>query len=360
MKVKQKKIWVLLAMLLLFLTMVSCKSSGDSPEEVAKKWVETGLNQEMDSFMRLTCSADRDTVAESGFYKTLVGGLVSYFGIDVEMSSDLSDLEFTTIEKDEHSAIVDVNGTLFVSMGKMPMEIPLENEMLYLVKEEKDWRVCSSSNMNYFAEGISEPNNIDLLIDLPINKQGFYLVSKGNLLPLNYLESTEEISIVNFPKVNEAFPVVLLRTNDFAVAELQLVHLIAGVGFSAQETDQGIVVTKTYAPAIKMGLTRGDIILAVNNVDSNGDWSKVRGLISTELNQNVELRVLRGSQTLTLTGKTDAIVGNEKIPFDYNTTDNNYLQLFPRNSLVDGLYCYGFPYWSGGVTEPWCFAVDTH
>lgn len=139
---------ILLFFMILSLTVSSCSfMNRASPKQVAKEWMESGLNQDMDTFMRLTCSNDRDLVTETGFYMFLLGSAARFLGIEIDIKADLSDLEFKTLKQDKKTATVSVNGTLFVKVGQMPIEVPFKGKVLYLVKEDGKWRVCYRKSM---------------------------------------------------------------------------------------------------------------------------------------------------------------------------------------------------------------------
>ena len=328
---------------------------GGSPEKVTKDWLEAGLNQDMDTFMKLTCTADRGAVTESGFHMALLGGLANYLGFDVEINADLSDLEFTTVEQDQQSAIVSVNGTLFASVNEMPMETPINDEWVHLVKEDGKWRVCSSATSSPQSGDTSGPSNADLKVELPADKSGFFVVSGRDLLPLREVEGMMlgPIDLQDFPSVQERFPVVLLRSEEIEVTQIQLIRLTAGLGFSMWETEQGVEVSflQNNSGAQAMDLQLGDVILSINGVEVEGSSSKVQQLIPTQFNQPVKMKVLRGTQTFSLEGETVTATNQESVSFKVNPTDGGYVQLFPETALADGLYCYS------AMTGTWCFVI---
>ena len=119
-------------------------SMGDSPEKAAKEWLEAMINLDGNKILERTCVAQRENVQTASLLNSAFAMLPQvFFGVDVKVQSDVSDLQFTTVYIDENKgyAHVHITGELRVAVLGVAQALPVD-ETWVMVKEGGKWRWC--------------------------------------------------------------------------------------------------------------------------------------------------------------------------------------------------------------------------
>jgi len=191
-----------------------------------------------------------------------------------------------------------------------------------------------------------------------MDAEGFYLVVDGELVPLGTDETPD-------PVADNPFPNVLLRSDHINLERLQLATIVAGLGFRFSRSGDRIIVEDVFSgsPAETMGLQVDDVIIAVDGRSDQTSLEYITGGAGTD----VELTVLRGTQTVVLVGRRGYGLGSnggfewEPVPFYYvlesdDSSGKGYAKLIPEYPLRIGRWCYLEPFYD---TTPgtYCFVV---
>lgn len=196
-------------------------------------------------------------------------------------------------------------------------------------------------------------------ISIP-SEPGLYLSLEGTSEQLTKQSTfvlTDEI-----PLTDSYQPVMLMNMEGVSVTQLQLVKIIAGLGFYYHERDDLVAIGSflDQSSAEAAGLEKGDIFLEVDGQPVPQDKALSRGSIVGEPGTTLNLTVLRGSKTIELEASRNTILEYIPITFQFVGREE-YLLLAPSYPLNSGIYCYV----SGEVIlypEPragayWCFRV---
>jgi hypothetical protein len=119
--------------LILLLTHVNGK---DSPERVAKEWMDALLTMDGNKAAKLTCRDQQTTLEDAGMWLGLFGALSGG-----KPKVDLSDVRFKTVRQDSGTAAVQVTGDARLSIGGMVNTKHFDRAM-DMVKEDGRWKWC--------------------------------------------------------------------------------------------------------------------------------------------------------------------------------------------------------------------------
>lgn len=156
-------------------------------------------------------------------------------------------------------------------------------------------------------------------------------------------------------------PVMLMNMEGVSLTQLQLVKIIAGLGFRFDERDD-LIAVRTFleqSSAQDAGLETGDVFLAVDGQSVPPDKALSRDLIVGEPGTTLNLTILRGNKTMEFEATRNTILEYIPIAVQFATKDD-YLLVAPSFPLSTGMYCYV----SEVVLESpragayWCFHIN--
>lgn len=164
------------------------------------------------------------------------------------------------------------------------------------------------------------------------------------------------------PSTNSNQPIVSMNMVGVSVTQLQLVKIIAGLGFTFNERDDLMAVgeIREQSSAGAAGLETGDVFIKIDEQPVPLDKALFRDLIVGEPGTTINLTILRENKILELEASRNTILEYIPIAIQF-VAKEDYLLLAPFYPLSSGMYCYV----SGVILQPepsaeayWCFHVN--
>jgi hypothetical protein len=119
---------------------------GDSPEKAAREWIDALLNMDGNKLAARTCAAQQENLQDTALWLSAFAVLgETLTGQEVE--ADISDLEFTTIERTGDTAQVRVTGEIRTAVLAMA-ETQEVDETWQMVREDGEWKWCGYAEIS--------------------------------------------------------------------------------------------------------------------------------------------------------------------------------------------------------------------
>jgi hypothetical protein len=221
------------------------------------------------------------------------------------------------------------------------------------------------------GQATATPGGNETNLDVAPPGEGFFLVDNGAVVELisapwcftvfgttrvvcSDAELAEfEMAALKAPSTTNSAPVVLIKSSTVSLSALYLTRYMAGIGAALDVDKSGYLRVTQVAPgsgASEAGLQAGDIILAIDGQALDGQALKQReqivgtdGIINElpirgELYSQVELQILRGTSTVSVTVIRKTFVKVDPVDVTY-APKGDYVQVIPNSPLRPGYYC---------------------
>jgi hypothetical protein len=201
-----------------------------------------------------------------------------------------------------------------------------------------------------FNEG-STDDVVDTSINISPPGNGFFVLQNGTPIALTVTSEVISSSVSKLAMISPSRPIVIANASGVTPEGIKLVALVGGFGIQLSPTDGSILKIYTGSPAETAGLQTGDIILSVDGVETNQDFTKTERLIEAPFGSVSKLYVQRSSRQVTLMLTRSWVVDTTELPYDV-VPKSGFFYLVPKMSLSPGAYCYE------ASNSSWCFGVQ--
>lgn len=193
--------------------------------------------------------------------------------------------------------------------------------------------------------------------------EGFFLVDQGvpiEMIKLPFCgfycsaeQKQQELAAMatGAPSTNNPTSKILFKSSSVSVASLFLIKYLANAGVGVT-SNSAVYEVLPFSGALEAGVQVGDIILKINGIEVKGNEAALDPQLQGEYGSQVELQLLRGTSTISVTVIRKVFVIGEPVQFDYNVK-TDYVEVVPKVPWQLGLYCF-LPFGSDGM---YCFRV---
>jgi len=206
--------------------------------------------------------------------------------------------------------------------------------MLILLTATITFMITSIGMYNHYMKVGTETQNLDLKLKIVKEKLKEYYIGDIDT------EKMTETAIKGYVEGLEDEYTEYLTKDEYEELMISVTGDYVGIGiYMYQDADGNVVILLPIegSPAIEEGLQEGDIITKIDGIDCTGmDLNIVSSMIKGEAGTNVELEILRGTETINKTIKRKKVElqdssskildGNigyiELVTFDQGCTDN--------------------------------------
>jgi len=177
--------------------------------------------------------------------------------------------------------------------------------MLILLTATITFMITSIGMYNHYMKVGTETQNLDLKLKIVKEKLKEYYIGDIDT------EKMTETAIKGYVEGLEDEYTEYLTKDEYEELMISVTGDYVGIGiYMYQDADGNVVILLPIegSPAIEEGLQEGDIITKIDGIDCTGmDLNIVSSMIKGEAGTNVELEILRGTETINKTIKSAII-----------------------------------------------------